>query len=298
MHRSVTTAAFRIPCQLRRVSRQTPLRLVLSVALVFVCFLPFFSRVFGPGLPGAAPASPGEENLLFLVRSFSLFTTLRDGGCVAAAEPAKTGVDVSRVSPKRSVSSSTPDASADPWLPSLDLVIPENQDKRETVYDVLASVENTPSDNLFFAIARDVVNTYQLTKPFLDEFLRLQQQQRAKQRAKNVEAIEDAGGIATNALSTNPKFPLSFTTPWGSEGDNENSWKIKKKRSGEKEAKNGQERRKNVRDRGDSDEEGRGKPHKSKILFGHQTGTARLLSATHEVDNEVSKRGKQKQIIH
>ncbi|KEP61035.1 UNVERIFIED_CONTAM: hypothetical protein HHA_275760 [Hammondia hammondi] len=297
MHRSVTTAASRIPCELRRVSHQTPHRHVLSVTLVFVFFLPFFSRVSSPGLPSAAPPSPGEESLLFFGRSFNFFVKPRDGGCVAAAEPTKTGVDVSRVSPKLSASSSTSDASADPWLPSLDLVIPENRDKRETVYDVLASVENTPSDNLFFAIARDVVNTYHLTKPFLDEFLRLQQQQRAKQRVKNVEAVEDAGGIATNALSTSPKLPLSFTAPWGSEGDIENSWKIKKKRSGEKEAKKSQERRKNVRERGDSDEEGHEKPHKSKILFGHHTGTARLLSATHETDNELSKRGKQKQII-
>lgn len=113
----------------------------------------------------------------------------------------------------------------DPWLPSLDLTIPESHDTRIGVYDVLKGVENTPNDNLLFAVARDVFNTYQMTKPFLDEFVRVHQQQRAKNRTRNSHASAEVtsgspGGVVAAAESS---------TAWGIEAPTEREgWKVSK----------------------------------------------------------------------
>ncbi|CBZ50243.1 conserved hypothetical protein [Neospora caninum Liverpool] len=216
-----------------------------------------------------------------------------------SAEPKGQGVPAARTSRGTSPNASA-QPSTDPWMPSLDLAIPESHDTRKTVYDVLADVENTPSDNLFFAIARDVVNTYQLTKPFLDEFLRLQQQQRAKQKAKNsvTDALEDAGAgaIAANAIA-NPNPPFSFPSPWGNETDNEDTLKVKKKRREERETKKHQERRKSVKERSDDASVGDGseRPSNKLKLFGH-AGSSRLLTATAEdTASSIAKRGNKEQ---
>ncbi|PFH31134.1 hypothetical protein BESB_030080 [Besnoitia besnoiti] len=175
-------------------------------------------------------------------------------------------------------------AKTDPWLPSLDLAIPESHDTRKTVYDVLKEVEDTPNDNLLFAVARDVVNTYQLTKPFFDEFLRLHQQSRAKQKAKNnvLAGIDPPSGANPNGVAATAAQPLASPLGSGAEsrGDREDGWKKKKARRDEREGKKHQERKKKVQEAGTPEQGGeeKEKTHRDKPKLLGYSGTSRLLS--------------------
>ncbi|PHJ23234.1 transmembrane protein [Cystoisospora suis] len=130
----------------------------------------------------------------------------------------------------------------DPWLPSLDLTIPESHDTRIGVYDVLKGVENTPNDNLLFAVARDVFNTYQMTKPFLDEFIRVNQQQRAKNRSRNSRAsVEGAPGSSSGITAA-----AESSTTWEIEASADHEGRKKSHKKEERQNKKQHERKKNA----------------------------------------------------